>query len=59
MISIPIILFSAFGIDNNLNLNSHYYGFVISVIISTYCIFEEIGWRGYLQDELKELNSAF
>lgn len=55
MISIPIILFSAFGVNNDLNLNSHYYGFVISLIITLYCVFEECGWRGYLQDELKEL----
>jgi membrane protease YdiL (CAAX protease family) len=55
MISIPIILFSAFGVNNDLNLNSHYYGFIVGTIILSYCIFEESGWRGYLQDELKGL----
>jgi uncharacterized protein len=58
MISIPIILFTAFGIKNSLNLNPHYYGFIVGVIISLYCIFEEMGWRGYLQDELKEFKPA-
>lgn len=59
MISIPIILFSAFGVKNDQHLNIHYYGFIIGFIIALYCIFEESGWRGYLQDELKDLKPLY
>lgn len=58
MISVPVILFSAFGVKNNLNLDTHYYGFIIGLIMVLYCIFEEVGWRGYLQDEIKELKPS-
>lgn len=59
MISIPIILFTAFGVKNDQHLNIHYYGFIIGFIIALYCIFEESGWRGYLQDELKDLKPLY
>jgi uncharacterized protein len=55
MVSVPIILFSIFGAQNDQNLNTHYYGFIIGITIMLYGIFEEFGWRGYLQDELKDV----
>ena len=52
---LPILVFSIIGINNELEMNSNIYGFIAGLGIFIYCIFEEYGWRGYLQDELSEL----
>jgi membrane protease YdiL (CAAX protease family) len=36
-------------------MNNHLYGFVAILGTLIYCVMEEYGWRGYLQEELKEL----
>lgn len=53
-VSIPIVLFSLVGILNTgqLYLNAPKYIGLIMV----YALFEEYGWRHYLQSELKEVN---
>lgn len=55
MISIPIILLVVTGVENSNNENIHYYGLMGGIGTLLYCICEEFGWRGYLQDELKPL----
>lgn len=52
---LPIAVFTIIGVSNGYEMNSNIYGFVAGVGIFTYCLFEEYGWRGYLQDELSEL----
>jgi membrane protease YdiL (CAAX protease family) len=54
---LPIIVFTIIGISNEYEMNSTIYGFIAGLGIFIYCIFEEYGWRGYLQDELSELKS--
>ena len=49
---IPIIVFGIIGIENTKGLNEHYLGLIMGIAILIYCIFEEYGWRGYLEDEL-------
>lgn len=55
MLSIPIILLVIFGVQNENGLNAHYYGLIGGIGTLIYCFCEEIGWRGYLQDELKSV----
>lgn len=55
MFIIPVILLSVFGVRNVHNLNIHYYGLIGGIGTFIYCFCEEIGWRGYLQDELKTI----
>ena len=55
MVVFPIILLSIIGVKNIIGLNVHYYGVISGVGTLIYCFAEEIGWRGYLQDELKPL----
>jgi membrane protease YdiL (CAAX protease family) len=55
MTSIPILLLVVIGVKNDFEMNNHIYGLVASVGTLLYCVMEEYGWRGYLQEELKEL----
>jgi len=57
IVSIPMILFSLVGVIENgtpsLNL------FKIIGIFILYALFEEYGWRGYLQSELSDLKKVY
>ncbi|MDP8220300.1 MAG: hypothetical protein P9X26_03070, partial [Candidatus Stygibacter frigidus] len=55
MAIIPIIILAIIGVKNEFQLNSHLYGFIAIIGTLLYCIMEEYGWRGYLQEELKTL----
>jgi membrane protease YdiL (CAAX protease family) len=41
------------GVENEFEMDSHLYGFIAITGTLIYCIMEEYGWRGYLQEELK------
>ena len=55
MAIIPIIILTIIGVKNEFDLGSHLYGFIAITTTLLYCIMEEYGWRGYLQEELKTL----
>ena len=55
MAIIPIIIITIIGVKNEFELDSHLYGFIAIIGTLFYCIMEEYGWRGYLQEELKPL----
>lgn len=57
MAVIPIIMLTIIGVKNKFELDSHLYGFIAIIGTLLYCIMEEYGWRGYLQEELKTLKS--
>lgn len=59
MVIIPIVLFTICGANNDQNINRHYYGFIVGVSLILYAIFEEFGWRGFLQNELTNLKPLF
>jgi uncharacterized protein len=52
---IPIVLLATIGVKNEHGLNPHLYGFFVGFGSWIYCILEEYGWRGYLQEEFKYL----
>ncbi|HAS34849.1 MAG TPA: CPBP family intramembrane metalloprotease [Flavobacteriales bacterium] len=56
MLVIPVILISVIGVDNQFEMDSHFYGLIAVLGTLVYCIMEEYGWRGYLQEELKSFN---
>ncbi|MFC2086240.1 type II CAAX prenyl endopeptidase Rce1 family protein [Bacteroidota bacterium] len=58
MLLIPILLFVVIGVKNNSEINSHYLGFVIGLQAVLWVVFEEYGWRGFLQSELRHLKPA-
>ena len=53
MSSIPLFLIIIIGVDNNYDVNPHLYGVLVSFVTLLYCIMEEYGWRGYLQEEFR------
>ena len=55
MAIIPIVMLTVIGVNNKAELNSHIYGLFITIVTLIYCIMEEYGWRGYLQEELKTI----
>ena len=57
MMFIPIALLIIIGVKNDFEMNYHIYGFIAAIGTFLYCIMEEYGWRGYLQEELKRLKS--
>ena len=57
MIVIPIIILTMIGVKNDFEMDSHLYGFIAVIGTLLYCIMEEYGWRGYLQEELKTLKT--
>lgn len=54
VLCIPIGLTLA-GVNNDLALDTHYFGFLTSVVLLFYALGEEYGWRGYLQQALAPL----
>lgn len=54
---LPIVVLTVIGVNNKFQLNSNIYGFIAGLGTFIYCILEEYGWRGYLQDELSEFKS--
>ena len=55
MAIIPVLLLAVIGVTNDFGMEYHFYGLVAASGTFLYCILEEYGWRGYLQEELKIL----
>lgn len=52
--SIPVIILTIIGVPNEISIQPNLFGLVIGTFTMTYALFEEFGWRGYLQEELSE-----
>ena len=52
---VPVVLIIAFGVSSKSGINPHFNGILAAISVLVYCYFEEIGWRGYLRDELQSL----
>lgn len=46
----PIFVFTIFGVNNSKGIDPHLFGLALSVSIAIYCLLEETGWRGFLQN---------
>ena len=53
---VPVALLTMIGVKGFGSENSHYYGFIAGVSTLIYCFCEEIGWRGYLEEEFKAIS---
>ncbi|MCK9423085.1 MAG: CPBP family intramembrane metalloprotease [Bacteroidales bacterium] len=54
----PVVAFSIIGLDNSFGQNRYQFALSYGVINLIYSVFEEFGWRGYLQDELRPLKKG-
>lgn len=55
MALIPTVLLIVIGVQNKYGINAHLFGLIAAFGSFIYCIMEEYGWRGYLQEEFKFL----
>lgn len=53
MIATPAVVMGGIGLPNPFSVEPHLFGVHIGILITLYAILEELGWRGYLQDEFK------
>ncbi|MEM7431648.1 MAG: CPBP family glutamic-type intramembrane protease [Pseudomonadota bacterium] len=53
MLVLPVVV-GAFGYANDFGMNKHLAGVVMGGLIALYALFEEIAWRGYLNDALAD-----
>ena len=57
---LPILLgLIVVGVENNENINKHLFGFTSGFTLIIYALFEEYGWRGYLQQALRPIKLSF
>jgi membrane protease YdiL (CAAX protease family) len=55
MALVPFVLITMIGLRNKFGVNEHLFGSVATIAVLIYCVMEEYGWRGYLQQELSGL----
>ena len=55
----PVLLTSTLGITSSGEANSHLFGLLSGLTLIVYCLFEETGWRGFLQDSMRGIPNPF
>lgn len=55
----PFIIFSIIGMNNEFKININQFALVFGAINLVYANFEEIFWRGFLQNELNQISVFF
>jgi len=53
--AVPPLVFAVIGLPNSTGISPHLYGLCAGLLVLGYCILEEAGWRGYLQNALDPL----
>ena len=59
MALIPVVVLGVVGVKNEYSMSIHSYGLVAVLGSLLYCIMEEYGWRGYLEEEVKGIKPIF
>ena len=54
MVAVPALVMGGMGIPNAFGVEPHLFGVHMGVWIAAYALLEEVGWRGYLQDEFRD-----
>lgn len=58
MLAVPCLAFLLVGIPNDDGVSPRLSGLVLGTATVAYCVFEETGWRGYLQNALQSIPPA-
>lgn len=56
MLAVPCLAFLLIGIPNDDGIPSRQFGLALGMTTVVYCVFEETGWRGYLQNALQSIS---
>lgn len=57
---VPIVAgLSVAGVANNKGIQENYFGFITAIMLVIYALFEEYGWRAYLQQVLQPLKMIY
>jgi hypothetical protein len=54
--ALPVICLTFFGVPNAMDIQSNFFGLYLSLMLMSYALLSEYGWRGYLQEELNFKN---
>lgn len=54
IVIVPIACLSIIGVPNNIGLQPNLFALIIGIFTMIYAFIEELGWRGYLQEELTD-----
>ncbi|MEM7244255.1 MAG: hypothetical protein AAF533_02860 [Acidobacteriota bacterium] len=49
---VPPACLVVLGVDNGMGVNAHVFGLCVGLLVVVYAFLEEVGWRGYLNEEL-------
>lgn len=55
MLAVPCLVFPLIGIPGHDDVSPRLFGLVLGMTTVAYCVFEETGWRGYLQNALQSI----
>ena len=55
LFSVSLLTVTIIGNPNEKGLDTHYWGLVTALVFSMHALFEEVGWRGYLEHALRGL----
>jgi len=55
MLAVPCLAFLLIGIPNDDGTSPRLFGLALGMTTVAYCVFEETGWRGYLQNALQPI----
>ena len=55
----PVLMITFIGAGHDPNQNGRLYGLMSGLTIIIYCLFEETGWRGFLQDAMRDVPNPY
>ena len=55
----PVLMIGVWGVNSDSGGNTHLFGLLTGLTMMGYCLFEETGWRGFLQDAFRGILNPY